>query len=190
MTALEITHSLTEPEIADVVKQLASVTPTMTDYTYDHRARLIKPMITYDAQALALSYLPAAGEATYAGRTVADDEFSYHHLRRDLYSLASKAGIKVASRYVVPSAHLTIGRFIHADEFLTTDGGMDHARMGRLIETIEATNEWLREEFWPKNDKSIKAGGEWIVGKGKGLDHRAGSLWYGGGKTVRLGKGF
>jgi hypothetical protein len=31
---------------------------------------------------------------------------------------------------------------------------------------------------------------EWLVGDGKGLDCREGALWYGGGQTVRLGKGF
>jgi len=34
----------------------------MTDYTLTHRARLIKPMLSYDGAALALSFLPAAGE--------------------------------------------------------------------------------------------------------------------------------
>ena len=62
MTALEITHSKTAPEIDALVEQLRPVLEEVTDYTLTHRSRLVKPMITYDAQAMALSFLPAAGE--------------------------------------------------------------------------------------------------------------------------------
>lgn len=190
MTALEITHSKTAAEIDALVEQLRPALEEVTDYTFKHRARVVKPMITYDAQAMALSFLPAAGESLPAGRTAEDDAYSYHHLRRDLYELASKH-VKVESRYVVPSAHLTIARFIYADEFETKEGKFDAEKMRRLIEVIEDTNRWLKAEFWPKDGQEIKEGGQWIVGEGKGLDHRSGALWYGGGgKTVRLGKGF
>lgn len=66
--------------------------------------------------------------------------------------------------------------------------------MERWIEEIEGVNRWLEVEFWPRGDgeqaESINEGGEWIVGEGKGLDLRKGKLWYGGGETVMLGKGF
>jgi len=57
---------------------------------------------------------------------------------------------------------------------------------------IEEINAWLESEFWPVDGQTgpIKTGGEWIVGQEKGLDLRKGRLWYGGGETVRLGKGF
>jgi hypothetical protein len=48
LTALEITHSLTDPEIHNIISALgSSAIATMTDYTYSHRARLIKPMLSY-----------------------------------------------------------------------------------------------------------------------------------------------
>ena len=48
LTALEITHSLTDPEIHNIISALGpSAVATMTDYTYSHRARLIKPMLSY-----------------------------------------------------------------------------------------------------------------------------------------------
>jgi hypothetical protein len=63
LTALELTHSLTQPEITEIISNLGlSAIEIMTDYTYYHRARLIKPMLSYDGAALALSFLPAAGE--------------------------------------------------------------------------------------------------------------------------------
>ncbi|KAF2157636.1 hypothetical protein K461DRAFT_250769 [Myriangium duriaei CBS 260.36] len=181
MTALEVTHSLTAPEIDDFVQQLSPVAQEMVDYTHSHRARLVKPKVTYDAQAMALSFLPADGEG---------DGYGYHHLRRDLYSISTKAGVKIASRYVVPSAHLTVGRFVFAEDFEMEGGGFDAGRMKRLVEEIEGINAWLETEYWPKEDGVIKAGGEWVVGQGKGLDHRKGTLWYGGGETIVLGKGF
>ncbi|EON65547.1 hypothetical protein W97_04785 [Coniosporium apollinis CBS 100218] len=189
MTALEITHSRTDAEIKSLVETMHPSIPTIVDYTLTHRARLVKPMIGFDAQALALSFVPAAGEALPPGRTKADDKYTYHHLRRDLYTL-SKERLKVDSRYVVPSSHLTIGRFITAEDF-SSDGKSDPEKMRQLVEKIEGVNEWLQAEYWPKeNDAAIKDGGEWIVGQEKGLDCREGTLWYGGGKTVQLGRGF
>lgn len=188
MTALEITHSLTSPEIHALVEKIAPRMQEITDYTFSHRARLVKPTISFDAQALALSFLPAAGEE---GGEANDDAYTYHHLRRDLFALASETGVEVASRYVVPSAHLTIGRFIESSDFETEDGEVDGGKVAKMVEAIEEINEWLREEYWPLEGKAIKEGGEWIVGEEKGLDFRQGALWYGnGGETVRLGKGF
>ncbi|KAK8151053.1 RNA ligase/cyclic nucleotide phosphodiesterase [Phyllosticta citrichinensis] len=217
MTALEITHSQPPDAISPLIETLRPHLATITSYTSTHRARLIKPLLSFDASALALSFLPAAGEglvrtasspATHdnAGRprSAADDAFSYHHLRRDLYDLASRAGVAVGSRYVVPSAHLTIARFIEAGDFFV-DGdeakGVDGARVQALMRTVEEINAWLKKEFWPRDEsdedvegeglKGIRAGGEWVVGEGKGLDCRMGTLWYGGGgETVMLGEGF
>lgn len=71
--------------------------------------------------------------------------------------------------------------------------------MKKWFEKIEEINGWLVKEFWPKEGgdgqgdgegetRNLKA--EWLVGDEKGLDCREGALWYGGGQTVRLGKGF
>lgn len=181
LTALEVTHSLTDGEIKALVKQMESKIPEITDWTNTHRARLIKPMLSFDGAALALSFLPAAGEALSRGRSEADDTFTYHHLRRDLYTLSEETDVKIESRYVVPSSHITVGRFLTQDDHV--------GKMNKWIEAIEEINAWLEHEYWPKED-IIAEGGEWIVGQEKGLDCREGTVWYGGGQTVRLGKGF
>jgi len=191
ITALEVTHSKTAPEIQELVDGVKDKIPAMTDYTYDHRARLVKPLIGYDASALALSFVPAAGEGLHSGRTPEDDEFTYHHLRRDLFSLSRDAGLKVESRYVVPSSHLTIGRFIYSKDLENEDGSPDPDKMKALIEKIEEINGWLAKEFWPEhNDGTIPEGGEFNVGQEKGLHCGTGSLWYGGGDALHLGKGY
>ncbi|KAL2073767.1 hypothetical protein VTL71DRAFT_11093 [Oculimacula yallundae] len=191
LTALELTHSLTEPQITAIIKDLGDeAIEKITDFTYTHRPRLIKPMLSYDGAALALSFLPAAGEglpsdasANGSSRTKKDDDYSYHHLRRDLFNIASATGVTVDSRYVVPSSHITVGRFLTQEDHATPE------KMVKFIELIEEINAWLEKEFWPTGDKR-NLEGEWIVGQEKGLDFRMGTLWYGGGKTVRLGKGF
>ncbi|KAI7582015.1 hypothetical protein KC343_g9373, partial [Hortaea werneckii] len=187
MTALEITHSLTAQEIQALVDQMRPGVPDITDYTMDHRARLVKPMLSFDAQALALSFLPAAGEP---GRNAEEDAYTYHHLRRDLHTKAEATGVKVASRYVIPSAHLTIGRFITKQDFADGEGKVSHSSIEKLIAKIEEINEWLRQEYWPQPGNTASCG-EWTVGQEKGLEYRKGTLWYGGGgETVHLGTGF
>jgi hypothetical protein len=182
MTAMEVTHSLTAPEIEELVQTLKPAAQEIADFTFEHRARLVKPTVSFDAQALAFSLLPAAGEGV---RKVQEDRYTYHHLRRDLFDKIQAAGVKVASRYVVPSAHLTIGRFI-----TTKDFEEEPAKMKQLVARIEEVNGWLEREFWPREDGTIPAGGEWVVGEEKGLDFHKGLLWYGDGERVNLGKGF
>lgn len=183
LTALEITHSKTAPEIQSLVSAMRSSIPEICDYTHTHRARLIKPIIGFDASALALSFVPATEKD--------DDTYTYHHLRRDLYALCSETGVQVDSRYVVPSSHLTIGRFIKAEDFEDEKGVLESRKMDALIAKIEEINEWLKDEFWPEcNGGKVKGGGEWVVGEGKGLICRMGTVWYGGGESVYVGKGF
>lgn len=191
LTALEITHSLTQPEILAIITEIGQpAVESMTDYTYSHRARLIKPMLSYDGAAIALSFLPAAGEGlppasstTSTERTQEDDNFTYHHLRRDLFNIA-KQTVHVNSRYVVPSSHITIARFLTQEDHDTPE------KMKNFVKKLEDINVWLKEKYWPEVSGERKKDGEWVVGQEKGLDFRQGALWYGGGVTVRLGRGF
>lgn len=191
ITVLEITHSRTAPEIQQLVDQIRDGVSAITEYIHDHRARLIKPSIGYDASALALSFVPAAGEGLHSGRTAKDDEYTYHHLRRDMYGLLSDTGIEIDSRYVVPSSHLTIGRFVNTKDTINEEGSPDPAKMRAFVEKIEKINGWLEKEFWPEhNDGQIPDGGEFNVGKEAGLLCQMGTLWYGGGETVHQGQGY
>lgn len=188
MTTLEVTHTQTPEVVADLLHGLRDTIPKLTDYTFDHRARIIKPMLSYDGAALALSFVPAAGEGLVDGRTEEDDLYTFNHLRKDLYDISSRAGVRPKSRYVVPTAHLTIGRFITNEDF-ETQGRTDPAKMKIWIDKIEEINSWLERDYWPEGKKS-KEGGGWILGQENGLDCRFGSVYYGGGDLVRLGRGF
>lgn len=231
MTALEITHSKTPAEAFAVVDQMAKATSQATaddgsltqesgiasivNYPYAHRTRLVKPMVSYDLAAVALSFVPAAGEpkaspapvppAQNADDIPVDDAYTYHHLRRDLFDRAQATGVDVASRYVVPSAHITLGRFIGQEDHATPE-----ARQA-WVDTLDEINAWLEKEVWGKewevaeSDTDSQASGyrlpdlppphrrlvgEWVVGQERGLDARTGALWYGGGRSVMVGQGF
>lgn len=192
ITVLEVIFSVTEPEVNQLVSTLLKdgSAEKIANITLNHRARLIKPMVSFDAAALALSFVPAAGEGKPSD-DAEDDKFTYHHLRREVYDQCVAAGVKPASRYAVPSAHLTIGRFINQNGFVR-DGALgttfDHGKAKDVIDKIEQINAKLQAKYWPTAD-GIPQGGEWTVGQEKGLDFRKGTLWYGGGETVLLGKG-
>ena len=185
MTVLEIAHSRSETEIADMVKTMEQIIPEITDLTFSHRARLVKPMISYDAAAIALSFVPAAGDSSTINHEPNDDAYSYHHLRRDVYALSKSTGVEVASRYVVPSSHLTIARFVTQKDFAKdAEEGLDSEKVVKLVRKLEGINAELESQYWPKN------AGVWAVGEQKGLDCRKGTVWYGGGQTEHLGRGF
>lgn len=189
ITVLEVTHSKTAPEIKSIVDSIRDKVPAMGDYTYDHRVRLIKPLIGFDASALALSFVPAAGEGLHSGRNAKDDKYTYHHLRRDVFGLLREAGVQVESRYVVPSSHLTIGRFINIKDFVGRDGSQDASRIKAFVDKIEEINGWLEKEFWPEHNSGTVPM-EFNLGEETGLHCRMGTLWYGGGEEVHRGKGY
>jgi hypothetical protein len=199
-TVLEVAHSLPEAQIEGLVETLQSSkdisTSQIADYSFTHRARLVKPMVSFDSAAMALSFVPAAGERSGSQQTLDDDTYSYHHLRRDVFDMVRKAGIPVASRYSVPSAHLTIARFITQDGFLKEERDaegqrqIDHSQVKLLIDKIGDINKQLQSEYWPRENGTIRDGGEWLVGQEKGLVIQKGRLWYGDGENVLRGKGY
>ena len=186
MTVLEIAHSQTEDEIAGLIKTMEGEIPNIANYTLQSHPRLVKPMLSYDAAAIALSFLPAA-EGTVCGDSDHEksaEKYTYHHLRRDIYAKSKSTGVDIASRYVVPSSHLTVARFVTQKDFAEADGGTDHAKIGALVAKIEAINSSLRAEYWPRQTS------EWEVGEEKGLVCRRGTVWYGGGESHYEGQGF
>ena len=189
MTVLEITHSKTEAEIEHIANSMDSQVAEIADFTYNNRARLVKPMLSYDAAAIALSFLPAAGEGLPEAKGADADAYTYHHLRRDLYGLCESAGVEVASRYVVPSSHLTIARFVTQKDITSKDGnGIDGGKVEGLVGKLEEINAELRSKYWSEDSWIGK--GSWVVGEEKGLVNRRGTLWYGGGHSHYEGKGF
>ncbi|GAA86383.1 unnamed protein product [Aspergillus luchuensis IFO 4308] len=198
MTTLEIASCRPEPEVEGLVSHLqgSGVVPKLVDFLFHHRTRLVKPMISYDATAMALSFVPAAGEETTTAHNVDGDGYTYHHLRRDASSIVTATGLQMKPRYIALSAHITIARFITRDGFVidnpneAEDEAVDHARVAALVERVEKINEMLRTKYWFQGDGAISGKGEWLVGQEKGLEFCKGTSFYGGGKAVVAGKGF
>lgn len=200
LTTLEVTHSRTPAQVARLVDQMRPTLPALTNFPFAHRSRLVKPMLSYDLAAVAVSFLPAAGEPVTSPPPCAtvtvdgddsnqdalghqvDDRYTYHHLRKDIFDLARTSDVDIASRYVVPSAHITLGRYLTQEDHATPE------LRERWIRTIEEINAWLEGQVWEAAGEEFM--GEWIVGQERGLDARSGRLWYGGGRTVMMGEGF
>lgn len=185
MTVLEAMHSQTGAEISRLVEMMESKIPEITEHTYSHQARLVKPMLSYDAAAIALSFLPAAGEDIYGDRDPKADGYTYHHLRRDIYALTKDTGVEIASRYVVPSSHLTIARFVTQQDFsIAGNGAMDKEKINNLVGKLVSINDGLQAKYGSKQTT------DWLVGEEKGLVCRKGTVWYGGGQSQHEGRGF
>src|SRR5690348_9601211 len=104
LTTLEIAHSRTAKEIASLVSSMRPAVPALTGLTFTRRSRLVKPMISYDLSAVAVSFLPASGEQVLSppsvppfpedivqpgqlnGSAADSDDYTYHHLRRDVFN--------------------------------------------------------------------------------------------------------
>lgn len=189
LTVCEIIHSITHEGVKRLLAEMGETNiAAMTDYTYDHRARLVKPLVSYDNSALALSFVPAAGVesaqgAFKDGSKVHDDSYTHHHLRRDLFNMAKTTGVHMEPRYVAQTAHITVARFVSQDDLDTPE------KMRLFIKMVEEINESLKRDYWPE-DEAPGSAGEWVIGHEKGLDCREGAVWYGGGETAKLGKGF
>lgn len=165
LTVLEITHSRT-PEVIDaLVTQMRPEMERIVGLPRTHRTTLIKPMLSYDAAALAISFVPDT-----------ESGYTYHHLRKDFYKAAVESGVSIASRYTVPSAHITVARFITERDHPPAEP------LRKWVERIEEINRWLAEEW--------QDGLKWTVGEERGVDFSAGNLWYGGGYRVARGEGF
>lgn len=171
LTVLEITHSTTAEFVATLIERMMPSLDSIVNHPRTHRARLVKPLLSFDAAALAVSFVPAAGRD--------GDEYTYHHLRRDFYAASKAANVGVTSRYIVPSAHITIARFVTAADHEQEPGLVDRTKM----------REWM-ELVWDINREIESWDGEWTVGQERGIVCRGGRLWYGGGYTVVEGKGF
>lgn len=193
MTTLEIRSEVTGPEIDELTSSFwqSGIVEGLANYTLTHRARLVRPIISFDTSAIALSFVPAAGETDTSGYSGKDDQYTYHHLRSDLYKIVTQSGCPIAARYTVPSAHITIARFF------TPSGPGDRnsksptataEKAKQLIKKVEDLNRELRSNVW--RTLGDPSQGEWVVGHEQGLELMKGRTWYGIGDSVVLGEGF
>lgn len=197
MTIVEAAFSQPPAAIRALIAPLRTHLPRIAHFAYTHRARLVRPLLCIDTSAFALSFVPAAGErvlaTTGAAMSATDDDndatevecrdaYTYHHLRRDVFALVADAGVAPAPRYQVPSAHITLGRFVGAETKIAKHDAQ------RVVQAVNEINDWLAKTYAANDDPLDSA--EWIVGQERGLEVRYGPVWYGGGKSLIVGEGF
>lgn len=192
MTTLEMLPARTLAEVNEFESLLKENAPLqdIVNYTLTHRARLVRPIVSYDASALALSFVPAVEDADFKVDGKSKDSYSYQHLRSDLYDIVTEAGCQLEARYTVPSAHVTIARFVRPvgwSENESEESGVFRKRSQNLVATIEDINQELRSNNWKRFGNPSR--GEWKVGQEKGLEVMKGRSWYGKGESVIIGEG-
>ena len=185
MTVCEVAHSRSEAEIEKLVEQLRPVLGKLEVVLEEkakegRKARFDRPMVMVDGAGVAISFLPSAREGE-------KERWGYHHLRAEVFEIVNEA-VVVGSRYVVPSAHLAIARYVRE---------MGREEVERLVGAIDGVNAVLERAFGSRemdDETSTREGlesdmGSWMVGEERGLEVRAGACWYGdGGRTVTVGK--
>ena len=185
MTVLEIASSKAPQEVENMLTRLQPAFPGLAKATETRfsQPRLIKPTLTFDSSAVAISFVPASNRDR--------DRYTYHHLRRDTYDMVAATGVSIGSRYFAPSAHVTLGRFITQEGFTRPKAegrGVDQAKVGDVIKGFERINRWLEDEYTQQDDGNFPNGGMWVVGEEKKLECRKGTIWYGGGENVLQGQ--
>ncbi|KAK9487871.1 RNA ligase/cyclic nucleotide phosphodiesterase [Lipomyces starkeyi] len=162
MTALEILHSADDDAVELELQRLKPYLKTLL--APRPAPVLVKPMLSFDQSALALSFLPEDSPIGDSGNW-----YTYHHYRLDLNNIVQKAGVPVESRYQVPSAHVTVARFVKP-----LAGSMQH-----WLAKLDEINNWL------ENDRGRDI--RWVVGDERGNECRCGRIWYGGGWSEDIG---
>ena len=170
MTVIELAHSKSPAEIKAHAEQAMPHAARFTKYAAARPAILDRPMLSLDDTAVALTFLPAE-----------DEPYTYLHLRRDLAHMCAASGVEIASKYYNTSSHVTFARFAKQSDLTDEDS------LKAWVAKIEAVNEWLREEYWPREKVGVKPsrGLRWVVGEGRGVELRSGRLWYGDGQPVQ-----
>lgn len=149
MSALEISHSAPKETTQAL---LVSLRPHISQILHPppQAPTLIKPQICFDSSALALTFLPDPTQ-----------DFTYTHYRANLFDMVSMTGVPVESRYQVPSAHVTLARFID---------DVPPKQVKQLLAKITELNEQLASSDL-----------EWTICSERASEFRCGRIWYGGG---------
>ncbi|KAF7331395.1 hypothetical protein MKEN_00017600 [Mycena kentingensis (nom. inval.)] len=162
-TVLEVAFKLPAEEITALIERIGSELARRLVELPAERVALGEPQLSIDDGAVAMNFIPAVSASGY----------SYHHLRRDAWAKLGDAGVKIESRYAVPSAHITIARIVSTEDHLSAEA------VRRWVALLEELNVWLRREWWTPD-----SGLEWVVGKDRGLVFHGGRVWYGLGEHV------
>ncbi|KAF3479622.1 uncharacterized protein GIQ15_06598 [Arthroderma uncinatum] len=169
LSVIEISHRRPMAHLRSVYDQMGSgLVQELLDHPVtlnatDHRAaRLGRPILLFDGVGVAIAFVP-----------LGTDQYTYHHLRRDLHSIALRSGITTDTCYTACMAHITLGRFVDTKNFFDSENAETALqRLKVWMDTIQSMNEELKERY--STDEW-----EWTVGGEKGLELQMGMLKFG-----------
>lgn len=165
LSILEIVHSAPSHLVATTMHALRPHLAAILAPTSSTSSTLVRPLISFDSSALALTFVPA--DSSHARG--ASNKTGYTHYRARLYETVTKtAKVAVQSRYQVPSAHVTIARFVKT---------VPPQAVEALLDRIGEINAWLDAEF--ADPRRF----EWRIGEQRATECRYGRIWYGGGHS-------
>ncbi|KJF60707.1 uncharacterized protein CIMG_13157 [Coccidioides immitis RS] len=90
----------------DLLREMLNYPAVFATGSGQKRARLGKPMLVFDKVGVAIGFVPTG-----------EDQYTYHHLRTDLYGMALRSGVKMDTCYTACTAHMTLGRFVSTTTF-------------------------------------------------------------------------
>jgi hypothetical protein len=196
LTVLELSHRHSVPQLQATYDALTKETAqAMTNIPSSlpkcQTIRLVKPFLSFDEKAVAVTFVPDASNASYATNGYASDEddkvhdsdhFTYQHLRSEMHKLAMKSGIKIDTCYTTATAHITLGRFIGDSVFAPSsvnhdaDGANDddtQTRTRNFVKLVQEINKELESSLWGED------GMKWVIAGDKGLECQFGYVKWG-----------
>jgi hypothetical protein len=156
LSVVELSHCHSVAHLRSVVDEIS---PSRIQEILDKPSRLdlaarpslVSLQLNIDNMGIALSFVPSS-----------EHNYTYHHLRADMHSLALESGVSIDMCYTAPSAHVTIGRFV--------DNGFFEAEEQRseFVGLVDRINKELNAER-----------AEWMGGEEEGLELQLGYLKFG-----------
>jgi hypothetical protein len=156
MAMVELAHRHTLEYLHSISSALgAARLQKMLDliHTLPNKPRLVSPRLSVDAMGVALTFLPCSAQT-----------YTYHDLKAEMHGVALESGGEFDMCYTVPSAHVTLGRFV-GDEFFASR----EARQ-EFVELVEKMNEELG---------TGRAMEDWVLCEEGSLELQAGYLKFG-----------
>ena len=109
LSVIELSHRHPVPFLHSAVEQIGRQRiQNMLDMvgSLPNKPRLVCPQLSFDRMGLAINFLPSG-----------EDQYTYHHLRSNMHTMALESGASIDMCYTAPSAHVTLGRFVGSGFF-------------------------------------------------------------------------
>ncbi|EER28558.1 hypothetical protein CPC735_064310 [Coccidioides posadasii C735 delta SOWgp] len=118
----------------DLLREMLNYPAVLATGSGQKRARLGKPMLVFDKVGVAIGFVPTG-----------EDQYTYHHLRTDLYGMALRSGVKMDTCYIACTAHITLDRFVSTTTFDSDSDEGTQKHIENWIRTIQCINQEVKD---------------------------------------------